>query len=60
MTEELLKKIEFEKFALLLKEMLANGYGEINYRVVIRDKKIELVALSKMNTYKPETDIINK
>ena len=58
MTEELLKKIEFEKVATLLKELLEGGYGEINYRVVVRDKKIELVAVTKTNTYKPESGII--
>ena len=58
MTEDLLKKIEFEKFSLLLKEMLESGYGEITYRVVIRDKKVDLIALSKTNTYKSVNDII--
>lgn len=58
MSENLLKQIEFEKFAYLLKELMAGGYGELNYRVVIRDHKIETIALSKTNTYKPESTII--
>lgn len=54
MAEELLKNIEFEKFALALKELLDFGYGELTYRVVVRDKKIDLVNVSKTTTYKPE------
>lgn len=51
--------IEFEKFVALLREVIDDGHGEVNYRIVIRDKKIDLVAITKMNTYKPKNATIN-
>lgn len=58
MEEVLLKKIEFEKFVTLLKEMLDQGMGEIQYRVVVKNNKVEYIALTKTNTYKSLNDMI--
>lgn len=58
MSDELLEKLQFDKFSLFLKEMLENGFGEITYKVVVKDKKVQYVALSRTNTYKPESGII--
>lgn len=55
MKDETLKKLQFEKFTVLLKELMEAGFGEINYKVVIRDKKIDYIALTRTNTYKAES-----
>lgn len=60
MSETELKKLQFENFSLLLKELLSQGHGEIQYRVVVKNNGIEYVSLSKTNTYRPGNDIIEK
>ena len=48
-----------EEFHDLLKKLLEEGNGEIVYRIVVKDNKILYYSFNKLNTYKPETAIIN-
>ncbi len=59
MTEEDLKKLQFKNFSLLLEELIKQGHGEILYRVVVKAGKVEFISLTKTNTFKPISDIIN-
>lgn len=46
------------KFHDLLKQLLEEGNGELIYRIVVKDHKINYYSLNKTNTYKPESGII--
>lgn len=52
MTEDDLKKLQFENFSSLLEELLKQGYGEIEYRVVVKNGRIEYISLTKTNTFR--------
>lgn len=46
------EKLQVTKFMDLLTELLKQGYGELNYKVVVRDGKLEYISLTKTNTFK--------
>jgi hypothetical protein len=45
-------KLQRDKFELLLKEVLEDGYGEVICKVKVADGEVVLIELSKSNTYK--------
>lgn len=49
------EKLQITKFMDLLQELLKQGYGELNYKVVVRDGKLEYISLTKTNTFKVES-----
>ena len=51
-------KLPIEEFHSLLKLLLEEGNGEIVYRIVVKDHKINYYSFNKTNTYKPTNDII--
>lgn len=53
-----MNKLPVEEFHNLLKKLLEEGNGEIIYRVVVKDHKINYYSLNKLNTYKPDSAII--
>lgn len=54
MKEDTLQTIQFDKFQALLKELLNDGYGEIQYKIVVQGGKIQFISLTKTNTFKSE------
>lgn len=53
-----MNKLPIQEFHDLLKKLLEEGNGEIIYRVVVKDSKILYYSLNKLNTYKPDSDIM--
>lgn len=53
-----MKETPIEQFHLLLKKLLEEGNGEVVYRIVVKDSKILYYSLNKLNTYKPDSDIM--
>lgn len=51
--------MEEEKFKKLLQELITQGYGELIYKVVVKNGKVEYVSLTKTTTHKQESDTIN-
>lgn len=56
--EKQLQKLRFESFKSLLAEVLGEGYGEVSYRIVIKNGKIEYISLTKSSTFKVSSDTI--
>lgn len=52
------EELKFNKFVDMLKILLEEGYGEITYKIMITDKRIQLVSLTKTNTFKMENGMI--
>lgn len=50
--------LPIEEFHLILKKLLEEGNGEVIYRIVVKDHKVLYYSLNKLNTYKPDNDII--
>lgn len=51
---------QLEKLSILLETLLKEGHGEIQYRIVVKNSKVEYVQLTKVNTYRAANDIIEK
>jgi hypothetical protein len=50
--------LPIEQFHQLLKQLLEEGYGEINYRIVVKDHHIEYYSLAKTNNFRIKSGII--
>lgn len=49
-------EFQIERFKKLIEEGVAEGYGEVNFKVVIKQGKIDYISLTKSNIFK----ILNK
>lgn len=46
-----MNEFTIEKLKKLIAEILKEGYGEVNFKVVVKNSKIEYVSLTKTNTF---------
>lgn len=51
MTEEQTKNLRLDQLNSLLTELINQGYGELEYKIVIKKSKIMFITLTKTNTY---------
>jgi len=47
-----MNEAQIERFKKLLQELIAEGFGEVVFRVVVKGSKVDYISLSKSSTYK--------
>ena len=43
--------LPIERLKKMIAEMLQEGFGEVNFKVVVKNSKVEYISLTKTNTY---------